>query len=96
MISSAGVQNTLHKFLRNENNLSSYRDNLNSVKPSFGHACLYVGFNQTAQYIHMLQMKMMFGQVVLEMLVQQEFGLNRSIPFHMIMVMLILILLLML
>ena len=49
VISSAGVQNTLHKFLRNENNLSSYRDNLNSIKPSFGHACLYVGFNQTAQ-----------------------------------------------
>jgi len=49
VISSAGVQNTLHKFLRNEDSLSSYRENLSLVKPSFGHACLYVGFNKTAK-----------------------------------------------
>ena len=49
VISSAGVQNTLSKFLRNEKSLSSYRDNLSLVKPSFGHGCLYVGFDKTAK-----------------------------------------------
>ena len=49
VISSAGVQNTLNKFLRNESSLNSYRGNLSTVKPSFGHACLYVGFNKSAK-----------------------------------------------
>jgi len=49
VISSAGVRNTLNKFLRNDDKLQSYRDNLNLVQPSVGHACLYVGFNQKAQ-----------------------------------------------
>ena len=51
VISSAGIQNTLNKFLRNEDSLSSYRDNLNLVQPSFGHACLYVGFDKPAKYL---------------------------------------------
>ena len=49
VISSAGVQNTLSKFLRNDIKLEKYRNNLNKVQPSFGHACLYVGFNKTAK-----------------------------------------------
>jgi len=48
VISSAGIQNTLSIFLRDEVNLTNYRKNLNKIKPSFGHACLYVGFNKTA------------------------------------------------
>ena len=49
VISSAGIQNTLNKFLRYESELSSYTDNLKFVKPSFGHGCLYVGFDKTAK-----------------------------------------------
>ena len=49
VISSAGIQNTLHKFLRNEDSLSKYRNNLKLVKPSFGHACLYAGFDKSAK-----------------------------------------------
>ena len=49
VISSAGIQNTLNRFLRNESSLSSYRNNLNTVQPSFGHACLYVGFDKPAK-----------------------------------------------
>ena len=52
VISSAGVQNTLSKFLRDESSLDSYRNNLTKVNPSFGHACLYVGFNQTAKELN--------------------------------------------
>ena len=48
VISSAGVQNTLSKFLRDDKKLENYRHNLEKVNPSFGHACLYVGFNKTA------------------------------------------------
>ena len=53
VISSAGVQNTLEKFLRDENDLKSYRDNTKKVNPSFGHACLYVGFEQTAKQLNL-------------------------------------------
>ncbi len=49
VISSAGVQNTLNKFLANEPSLSKYRDNLKKVEPSSGHGCLYVGFDKTAK-----------------------------------------------
>ena len=49
VISSAGVQNTLTHFLRDDSSLDQYRSNLNQVKPSSGHACLYIGFDQTAK-----------------------------------------------
>jgi all-trans-retinol 13,14-reductase len=49
VISSAGVQNTLTKLLRDETQLSSYQENLKSVVPSSGHACLYIGFNKSAE-----------------------------------------------
>ena len=49
VISSAGVQNTLNRFLRNEKQLITYRNKLDLIKPSFGHACLYVGFDQSAK-----------------------------------------------
>ena len=49
VISSAGVSNTIAKFLRDEKSLDSYRDNLKEVKPSSGHACLYIGFDQNAE-----------------------------------------------
>jgi len=49
VISSAGIQNTLSKFLRDEDKLESYRNKLNKVNPSFGYACLYVGFDQNAR-----------------------------------------------
>ena len=41
VISSAGIQNTLNKFLIHEPTLAKYRENLNTVEPSYGHACLY-------------------------------------------------------
>ena len=49
VISSAGVWNTLKKFLREEENLINYRKNLRKVKPSSGHACLYIGFEKSAK-----------------------------------------------
>ena len=49
VISSAGIQNTLNKFLRHEDSLSSYRKKLELVEPSYGHACLYVGFDKSAK-----------------------------------------------
>ena len=49
VISSAGIQNTLDKFLRDEPSLSNYRNNLTKIQPSFGHACLYVGFDKNAK-----------------------------------------------
>ena len=49
VISTAGVANTITKFLRDEEYLKDYKDNLNKVKPSSGHACLYIGFNQSAK-----------------------------------------------
>ena len=49
VISTAGVANTISKFLRDEEYLKDYKDNLKNVKPSSGHACLYIGFNQSAK-----------------------------------------------
>ena len=49
VISSAGVANTITKFSRDERSLDKYRDNLKKVKPSSGHACLYIGFDQSAE-----------------------------------------------
>ncbi len=49
VISSAGVANTITKFLRDEKSLDEYRANLKTVKPSSGHACLYIGFDQSAK-----------------------------------------------
>ena len=49
VISSAGIQNTLATFLRDEISLDSYKSNLSKVKPSFGYACLYVGFEHNAK-----------------------------------------------
>ena len=49
VISSAGVDNTITKFLRDEKSLNKYRENLKKVKPSSGHACLYIGFDQSAK-----------------------------------------------
>ncbi len=49
VISSAGVANTLGKFLREEKNINNYKNNLIKVKPSSGHACLYIGFDQSAK-----------------------------------------------
>ena len=49
VISSAGIQNTLGTFLRDEISLDSYNRNLSKVKPSFGYGCLYVGFEQNAK-----------------------------------------------
>ena len=49
MISSAGIQNTLGKFLRDSPETKNYRDNLKKTPPSSGHACLYIGFNQSAE-----------------------------------------------
>lgn len=48
VISSAGVNNTITKFLRNESIAKEFNKNIDKVKPSFGHACLYAGFNDTA------------------------------------------------
>ena len=49
VISSAGVQNTLNKFLVKEPSLAKYRDNLDTIEPSYGHGCLYVGFDKPAK-----------------------------------------------
>ena len=49
VISSAGIQNTLAKFLRDESSLDKYKTNLHKVKPSCGYACLYVGFEEKAK-----------------------------------------------
>ena len=49
VISSVGVANTITKFLREEDSVKSYKENLDSVKPSSGHACLYIGFDQSAE-----------------------------------------------
>jgi len=49
VISSAGVQNTLNKFLAKEPSLDSYRNNIKLVEPSSGHGCLYVGFDEPAK-----------------------------------------------
>ena len=49
VISSAGVQNTLSKFLANEPSLANYREKLQAVQPSSGHGCLYVGFDKPAK-----------------------------------------------
>ena len=54
VISTAGVGNTISKFLRDEKSLDQYRSNLNKVKPSSGHACLYIGFNQSAKDLGIL------------------------------------------
>jgi len=51
VISSAGIQNTLEKFLRDEDSLKDYRDNLDKVESSFGHGCLYVGFDNSAEVL---------------------------------------------
>ena len=51
VISSAGIQNTVTKFLK-DNNDTDYQKKLSSLEPSFGHACLYVGFNQTAEELN--------------------------------------------
>ena len=49
VISSAGIQNTLNKFLIHEPALAKYRENLTTIEPSYGHACLYVGFDKAAK-----------------------------------------------
>ena len=49
VISTAGVSNTIAKFLRDEEYLNDYRKKLENVKPSSGHACLYIGFNESAK-----------------------------------------------
>ena len=49
VVSSAGVANTITKFLRDEESLDTYKKNLINVKPSSGHACLYIGFDQSAK-----------------------------------------------
>ena len=49
VISSAGVENTINKFLRDDEHYHEHASNLNNVTPSGSHACLYIGFNQTAE-----------------------------------------------
>ena len=49
VISSAGIQNTFTKLLDGYDHLSNYKNNITKLKPSFGYACLYVGFNSTAK-----------------------------------------------
>ena len=49
VISSAGVNNSLKYLLKDYKHQNEYSLNLNNVKPSSGHACLYVGFDQTAE-----------------------------------------------
>ena len=51
VISSAGVANTLTKFLRDEKSLQNYQSNMKEVKPSSGHACLYIGFDKSAEQL---------------------------------------------
>ena len=51
VISSAGVANTLTKFLRDEKSLKNYQSNMKEVKPSSGHACLYIGFDKSAKQL---------------------------------------------
>ena len=51
VISSAGIQNTVTKFLR-DNKDTDFQQKLSTLEPSFGHACLYVGFNQTAEELN--------------------------------------------
>ena len=49
VISSAGVENTINKFLRDDEHYHEHTANLNNVTPSGSHACLYIGFNQTSE-----------------------------------------------
>ena len=49
VISSAGVENTINKFLRGDKNYEKYKTNLDKVESSGSYICLYVGFNQTAE-----------------------------------------------
>ncbi len=52
VISSAGVQNTLGKLLKDYAKIKSYQSNLKNVQPSSGHACLYVGFDKSAEELN--------------------------------------------
>ena len=52
VISSAGVNNTLSKLVRNKK-FNFYKKNLEKVSPSSGHACLYVGFNKSVDELGM-------------------------------------------
>ena len=49
IISSAGVANTLGKFLRNEPSLAQYTQKLNTLQPSTSYVCLYMGLQKTAE-----------------------------------------------
>tara|TARA_B100000959_G_scaffold253795_1_gene284965 strand:- start:44 stop:961 length:918 start_codon:yes stop_codon:yes gene_type:complete len=49
VISSAGVVNTINKFLKEDKNYNKYKSNLNKVESSGSYVCLYIGFNQTAE-----------------------------------------------
>ena len=52
VISSTGVNNSLKYLLKDYKHHSDYSSNLRKIKPSSGHACLYVGFEQTAQELN--------------------------------------------
>ena len=52
VISSAGINNTITKFLREEKAFEEFNENIKKVEPSYGHACLYAGFNDTAKNLN--------------------------------------------
>ncbi len=49
VISSAGVENTINKFLRNDDQYNQYTKNLKQVDASGSHVCLYIGFDKNAK-----------------------------------------------
>ena len=49
VISSAGVENTINKFIRDDKSFSQYSSGLNNVPLSGSHVCLYIGFDKTAK-----------------------------------------------
>ena len=51
VISSAGVENTINKFLKDDKNHNQYKANLNKVEASGSYVCLYIGFDQTADVL---------------------------------------------
>ena len=49
VISSAGVDNTINKFLRDDDSYKRFSESMTRVQPSGSYVCLYIGFNQSAE-----------------------------------------------
>ena len=53
VVSSAGIQITYNKLLRNSASCISLREKVNMIKASVPHLCLYIGFKQTPEELNL-------------------------------------------